>query len=92
MNISEISPDYKGRIEVLKNAAPGMTVCVTRHAICEFGGGTFEGARRALTLDFSHAWILDFRTGNIIVVRLPDSAEETIGMFKTSIEGPSCAR
>ena len=70
------------KIEALEKAAPGMAVCITRHAISEIGGSS--NVRRALDLDFSHAWIIDSATGNIIVVRIPDSVEE-FSAFKTSL-------
>jgi hypothetical protein len=82
---AEIASDYKARVEALKDAAPGMAMCITQHAISEIGDGSFEAVRRSLVLGFSHAWIIDSATDNIIVVRLPDSAEETTKMFKASL-------
>ena len=69
------------KVRNLKDTEPGRSLCLTAWDIREAGANA-ETLHKALSLDFSHAWILDVLTDNIIAVRLPDSVEETIRVFK----------
>jgi len=61
-------------VAALKNSQPGSSVRLTRRNIVDLGNGNFEEVRRKLApvLSFSHSWIIDPETDNIIIVRLEE--------------------
>ena len=67
---------YEDRVAELRSCKPGFSFCLTRHAIEDLGENL------DLTLDFSHAWIIDSTTENIVIVRLPDSVEAASRILK----------
>jgi len=62
-------------VSALKESQPGASVRLARRDIVELGNGSFEEVLRKLVpvLNFSHSWVIDLQTDNIIIARLADA-------------------